>query len=663
MDDISRARSALQSLDAGCPREQWVHIGMAAKAAGLGFDDFHEWSQGAGNYIGQRDCHSVWNSFSETGGVSAASLYAAAFKSGWQDPAKRLRTANGGRMTIPVPAPRKAPVTPIKPSASERAGEIWERCIPAPAENEYIARKGGLPDGLRIYPLDATPLVIRGENVAGWLAVPCRTLDGMLQTIQFVPPVGDKLNLPSASFGEGFFTVGDLTQPRQIYVVEGIGQGWAVHAVTDAPAVVCFGAGRMRTVAGVLRKRFPAVSLVLVPDRGKEQQVAEIARTLDCSWVAMPEDQPSNFDANDVALLDGGLEELAAILAKPKSPPMRFQLLSAADLANTPPLRWMVRGVLPVEGLAALYGQSGSGKSFLVLDLAAAIAGSAGDWFARRVTPAAVTYVALEGEAGLSKRLDAWRQHHKKPTPEHLRFVTSPFNLLKAADVEELARGIKSGGGAGGLVIIDTLNRSAPGADENSSVDMGNLITAAKQLQSMVGGLVLLVHHSGKDASKGLRGHSSSYAALDAAIEVSKTDARREWSIAKSKDDETGAVHAFRLEVVSLGMDDEGEEVTSCVVVRDETREAVKRVNLPGGGNQILAVSALAEPLRNSKHFGKAGAMPGRPCLELEEAVRIVADCLTVEPKRRNARAREALTGLIGRGVYSLQEGWLSRCD
>jgi hypothetical protein len=110
-------------------------------------------------------------------------------------------------------------------------------------------------------------------------------------------------------------------------------------------------------------------------------------------------------------------------------------------------------------------------------------------------------------------------------------------------------------------------------------------------------------------------------------------------------------------------MDDEGEEVTSCVVVRDETREAVKRVNLPGGGNQILAVSALAEPLRNSKHFGKAGAMPGRPCLELEEAVRIVADCLTVEPKRRNARAREALTGLIGRGVYSLQEGWLSRCD
>lgn len=663
MSEQERALAALSHLDPNCPREQWVRIGMAVRAAGLTFEDFHTWSAAAGNYQGERDCRSVWNSFSDTGGVSAASLYAAAFASGWQDPAKRLRAANGGRTSISAPPPRKAPVTPIKPSARERAGKVWERCVPANAEHAYIARKGGLPDGLRVYPLDAQSFVIGGEDVRGWLAIPCRTLDGMLQTIQFVPPVGDKLNLPGASFGDGFFTVGELTEPQQIYVVEGIGQAWAVHAVTDAPAIVCFGASRMRTVAAVLRERFPAASLVLVPDRGKERQAEEIARALNCSWVEMPADRPANFDANDLALLDGGAEALAALLAQPKCPPMRFRLLSAADLANSPPLRWLVRGVLPAEGIAALYGPSGSGKSFLVLDLAAAIAGATGEWFGRRVNPAPVSYCALEGEAGLSKRITAWSQHHKKAYPNRLRFVTEPFDLLIPADVEELAGNIKSGGGGGGLVIIDTLNRSAPGADENSSVDMGNLIAASKHLQSMVGGLVLLVHHSGKDASKGLRGHSSLYAALDAAIEVSKTDARREWSIAKSKDDETGAIHAFRLEIVSLGLDDEGEEVTSCVVVRDDTRESVRRVTLPRGGNQLLAMNALAEPLRNSKHFGKAGAMPGRPCLELEEAVRIVADCLTVEPRRRNERAREALTGLIGRGIYSLQDGWLSRCD
>lgn len=662
MDEISRARSALQSLDAGCPRESWIRAGMAAKAAGLGLDDFLAWSQEGRNYAGEHDCRSVWKSFAETGAVSAATLFAMAFAAGWKDTAKRLQAANGARAGATISAARQAPVKPIKPPQdSSRAIEVWECCVPAPAENPYIVSKGGVPDGLRTYPDDAPNLRIKGQTVSGWLVIPCRDLDGRLQTLQFVPPQGHKLNLPGCGFGDGMHVIGELGQ--RIFIVEGIGQAWAVHAVTDCAAVVSFGAGRMRTVTAALRERFPSASLVLVPDRGKEAQAAEIAKALDCLWVEMPEDEPSNFDANDLALLDGGPEELAAILAKPKYPPMRFRLLSAADLANAPPLRWLVRGVLPSEGLAALYGPSGSGKSFLVLDIAAAVAGAKAEWFALRVTHAPVTYAALEGEAGLSKRLDAWRQHHNKPSPAPLRFIAQPFDLLTPADVQELARSIKFGGGAGGMVVIDTLNRSAPGADENSSVDMGNLIAAAKQLQSMVGGLVLLVHHTGKDASRGLRGHSSLFAALDAAIEVSKTDARREWSIVKNKDDETGAVHAFRLEVVSLGMDDEGEEVTSCVVLRDETREAVKRVALPRGGNQLLAVNALAEPLRNSKHFGKAGAVTGRPCFELEEAVRIVADCLTVEPRRRNERARNALTRLIGRGIYSLQEGWLSRCD
>jgi len=89
------------------------------------------------------------------------------------------------------------------------------------------------------------------------------------------------------------------------------------------------------------------------------------------------------------------------------------------------------------------------------------------------------------------------------------------------------------------LLVIDTLTVAASGADENSSSDMGLIIEAAKALQAKLGGLVLLVHHSGKDQSKGLRGHSSLHAALDAAIEVIRNhDNRRRWRIAKvAKDD------------------------------------------------------------------------------------------------------------------------------
>ncbi len=660
MDEISRARSALQSLDAGCHREQWVRIGMAAKNAGLSVEDFIEWSQEAGNYGGERDCQSAWKSFSETGPVKANTLFALAYAAGWQDPFKRLRTANGGPVGITIPAPRKAPVAAIMQSDSGKAEAVWALCEPATGAHEYIRRKGGLPDGLRVYPHTAPPLVIRGANLAGWLVVPCSDLSGKLQTLQFVQPhKGDKLNLPGCGFGDGMQIIGELGD--RIFVVEGIGQAWAVHAATRCAAAVCFGAGRMRTVTAALRERFPSASLALVPDRGKEAQCAEIARTFNCGWVEMPQDKPANYDANDFAL-DDGAEALAALLDRPKTPPMRFQRLSAADLSNAPPLRWLVRGVLPAEGLAALYGPSGSGKSFLVLDFACAVAGAANEWFSRRVAPAAVTYCALEGEAGLSKRLAAWSQFHKKLVPDGLGFIAKSFDLLMPADVDELGKDIKASGGAGGMVIIDTLNRSAPGADENSSTDMGNLISAAKRLQTLIGGLVLLVHHTGKDTAKGLRGHSSLYAALDAAIEVSKTDSRREWSIAKSKDDETGATHPFRLDVVPLGFDEDG-EITSCVIVPDESREKVRRVVLPQGGNQLIALNALAAPLRESSTFGKPGAIPGRPCLELEEAVRIVAASLAVEPKRKNERARDAITGLIGRGIYGLHDGWIWRAD
>ena len=266
---------------------------------------------------------------------------------------------------------------------------------------------------------------------------------------------------------------------------------------------------------------------------------------------------------------DRAAAALAVMQKRPQAPLIRFQLLSGADLCNATPMRWMVRGVLPAERFAALYGQSGSGKSFLVLDMAFTVASGDIEWFGRSVIQAQVTYVCLEGEAGMGKRVKAWSLHHNKPVPDALRFIMQPFDL-RSNDVPGLAEAIVASGGEGGLVIVDTLSRAAPGADENSSVDMGKIIAAAKQLQILVGGLVLLVHHTGKDATRGLRGHSSLYAALDGAIEVTATDTRRAWSVAKSKDDVTGDAHPFKLKIVTVDIDDEGNEITSCVAVAED---------------------------------------------------------------------------------------------
>ena len=134
--------------------------------------------------------------------------------------------------------------------------------------------------------------------------------------------------------------------------------------------------------------------------------------------------------------------------------------------------------------------------------------------------------------------------------------------------------------------------------------------------------------------------------ALDAAVEVTREGDRREWKVAKAKDGQDGAGHPRRLEVVGMGMgeDDDGEAITSCVVVPDESPQDATRPRLPKGGNQRLVLDALGELLRKSGTLGRAGAPPQRPCLETEIAVEAIAPGLVCEPLRRKERTRQALT-------------------
>lgn len=242
----------------------------------------------------------------------------------------------------------------------------------------------------------------------------------------------------------------------------------------------------------------------------------------------------------------------------------RYKLVSGKELRELPPTEWCIRGVFPATGIVAVYGPSGSGKSFLAFDMAAAIA-EGRSWFDCRVKAAPVVYVPLEGAAGFKRRSKAWEFNRRRDLPDGLGLMMQPMHLTTPQDVEDLAAIVPPGA----VVFIDTLNRATPGCDENSSKDMGMILEAVNRLQSLTGGLVVLIHHTGKDAERGMRGHSSMFAAMDAVVEVKRDKAnpeRRGWSVAKSKDDEDGKSHSFKLVAVQLENDSDGQVVTSCVV-------------------------------------------------------------------------------------------------
>ena len=650
--ELERARSALWSLDAGTDRETWVKISMSAKANGLAFDDFHNWSATAGNYRNEAECRSVWQSIKE-GGIGAASLFHAARADGWTDgdepPARRPQS----HQERP-----KQPEVSKPPPHDPRA--VWDACEPAPINQEYIERKRGLPDGLRVY---HGPLKIAGQACAGSLVLPCSTLAGDLVSLQFIPPEGKKLFLPGCKLPPDACLIvgGPVREGHPIYITEGIGQAWSAHQATRSPAAVAFGVGRMAGVAKALHERYPAARLVLVSDAGKESQCAAIAASASGAWVEMPAGSPPNFDLNDLHQAEG-LGAVRALLEGVKEAPQRFQLLTPADLASRPPARWRVRGVLPLEGIAAIFGPSGSGKSFLVLDLLAAVASGA-DWFGCRTKAAPVLYIALEGEAGIAQRVQAYQVKHGRLSAG-FRFLLQSLDIRNATDRADLVGAVQAAGWTGGVLCLDTLNRAAPGMDENDSKSMGEAIDAAKAIQAAIGGVVLLVHHTGKDSTKGMRGHSSLHAALDAAVEVARTDDRREWKVAKSKDGEDGAAPPFRLDVVLLGEAEDGEPGTGCVVVREESAgDAVRRVKLPSGGNQRIVWDGLQEMFKAAGECRPDGVpeeLPtGRPVLPIDDAITKVRSRLAVESDRQTERARQAITGLVTRGLLVLREGWI----
>lgn len=402
-------------------------------------------------------------------------------------------------------------------------------------------------------------------------------------------------------------------------------------------------------------------NIVILPDRGQEELAAKIAADVSGRWVAMPEDRPANYDVNDY-LKEFGTGALADLLKHASAPAMRYKLFTDEDLCKLPPQQWRIKNVLPKEGFAAVSGVSGSGKSFAVIDMAQA--GAAGrSWFGYKSISCNWLYCALEGEGGIAGRIAAYRIRHGG-TSSKIRYMVQPFNLLVEADILDLAKAIKAHGQNAEVVVLDTLSRAAPGADENDSKSMGLIIAGAKQLQTLIGGLVILVHHVGKDASKGLRGHSSLHAALDAVIEIRRDGDRREWVIAKSKDGEDGTAHPFKLDVVELGTDEDGELITSCVIhPLEKSIETLRRPLPPKSGNQRIVWDALGEILRkvgNDKPEGAPRTLPeGRPCVTLEAAIAQTRSKLVCDPKRQTERVQAAIRGLVDRGILCHEGGFL----
>lgn len=560
-----QARDALQTIDPGCDRQTWIKVMTSAKAAGLDVGDVTAWSAASGNFKGERDVMNAWRSINEQGAVQAGTLFHMARANGWKPQQDASRHTHARAAT---PASKEQPRPTIRPGMS--AAEVWDSGTPAPAGHGYIVRKGGRPDGLRVC---AGGLRIGGHDMAGALLVPARNLAGELVSLQCIPANGPKMNLPGHPM-RGVFVVGDIEPQGRAYVVEGIGQAWACWKATGRAAVVCFGWGRVSSVTREMSSAHPDILLVLVPDAGKEAEAAKIAEALGALVVNMPEGWPQNSDVNDLAQRDG-CEVLAELLeaAKPPEPtPLPLGVVFADELPNnyTPPDE-LVQGVLTAGAGSMLYGDSNSGKTFLCIDMACAVARGV-PWMGRKTEQGLVVYVAAESPASVRSRLQAYQQHHGCRVP-HFAIVQAPLDLFTGDDDTEALIALvgqveKRRGQKVRLIVGDTLARLSAGANENSGEDMGLVVRRFDRIRNECAAHFLLVHHSGKAAAAGARGWSGIRAAMDTEIEVTDALTGRCAEVTKQRDLSTkGERIGFTLERVIIGQTKWLDPATTCVVV------------------------------------------------------------------------------------------------
>ena len=446
---------------------------------------------------------------------------------------------------------------------------LWNSAVdPGEAfEHPYLTNKQVQPYSIRV----------KGDR----LLVAARNISGNLTGVETIAPDGKKRWVKGSTKVASFHLIG--MPSGTICIAEGYATAATIYAATGHAVAVAFDAGNLTPVAAALRKRFAANDLIVCADDDRATEgnpgitSATVAARAVNARLALPR-WPSDVDrGNGTDFIDlrtqCGDDVVRECIDQARSlddDALKYDLASDLD-DNGDEADELVERLLTRGAMGVIYGDSNSGKTFLAIDIASAVARGVA-WMERNVERGMVIYLASESPASVRRRVRAYQRHHGLKVP-HLPIVRSPVDLYNGeADTQrvvDLVRKLEARLGVKcELVIGDTLSRLSAGANENSGEDMSIVVRHVDRIRHECRVHFLLVHHTGKDAARGMRGWSGMRAAIDTEIEVTTDDSGAHAAeITKQRDIAgKGDRIGFRLDVVDMGVGKWRKPITSCVV-------------------------------------------------------------------------------------------------
>jgi putative DNA primase/helicase len=407
--------------------------------------------------------------------------------------------------------------------AAKKAAALWQEA--KPGAHPYLDRKKVPAAGARVHD--------------GRLVIPIRNKDRELRSLQFIAADGKKLYLSGGEKKGCYFSVG---KPAGVIC---IGEGFAtmatVQEATGHACVVAFDCGNLEPVANVIREKFPNATIVICADDDHKTpgnpgltKATAAARAVNgrLAVPVFPSDRADDAsDFNDLAA-SAGLDVVARCVANPiekqagPAPAIhdkasaKLQFVTAEELLERdfPPREMMLAPIIPMKGLAMLYGPRGLGKTYVAMGIAYAVA--SGGAFLKWQAPMARRVLYIDGEmpaATMQERVALLATGPgPEPEPSMLRFLLADLHDDPLPDLGtedgQAALEQQWGEKPPDLLILDNLSSLASVMRDNDAESWSPMQAWLLRMRRR-GISVLFVHHAGKGGQQ--RGTSRREDVLD----------------------------------------------------------------------------------------------------------------------------------------------------
>jgi hypothetical protein len=280
-----------------------------------------------------------------------------------------------------------------------------------------------------------------------------------------------------------------------------------------------------------------------------------------------------------------------------------YEVLRASEILKRDPPKFLIARHIPEVSLGFLYSEPGAGKTFVVLDVALHIACGLPDWHGDAITTdkdAVVLYLASEGSFGFRNRIKAWLQRHNMETvPDRFLLIEKTINFMEPEDIAKLLRTVRKViKSRPCLIVVDTVSRALPGADENLQKEMTLFVNACDELKEAFHCAVLGVHHAGKNGD--MRGSTVLLGAGDFVFKLQRKKGATVGQLhcEKEKDAPDGWAEPYRFDYVRL---DDGQ--SSLVPSRADMNAGPVTVLTPD--TSALVLTAMDKAWQEGKPWGK----------------------------------------------------------